>query len=377
VGQAMIHKETEKEPTESVRRALAAYEPLLCRFSALTGLLPHFYCDGDDTRAPRPNVLGEAHIFTCAHPPGECRTRYFSSAGGIPVAENGNQVVGYEPTAGRGITLGDESGTLVQVIGSNIYLLLPTLSYFDPQTSSRLFEYLLTLGWEGYRRYQLRPPSASPAKRKDFIASARQWVEAGKEDLIKSLAGIDAAIEQAQKDMAGLLRSKRELNDYIRTHDQLPFVQEAVARLPGDYRRIKRDPNVAMIAVLKDGIHVDTWPLHVEHEGRRYAIGSFTIRIGRRGAVSVWCETPLHPKGIPHPHIAKDGGPCFGNATSAILQAGAEHRYYDAVTLVLRWLKDGYSPQLASVKIEEWPRLPEEPAGEPPKSDGQSEGDAK
>jgi len=230
------------------------------------------------------------------------------------------------------------------------------VSNFDPLTSPRIFEYLLVLGWEGCRRHQFHPPEADhPARRKDFLACTQGWLETGRDLMARDLAKVDANIEQAQRWLAELLRSKRELEEHICAYDLTPFVQVTLKRLPRDYRLIKADPDVAMIAVVSDGLHIETRPLHVEHEGRRYAVGSFTIRIGRKGTVNVWCETPLHPKGVPHPHIAKDGGPCFGNATNAILRAGADHRYHDAVTLVLRWLKQGYAPQLASVKIEEWP----------------------
>ena len=85
-------------------------------------------------------------------------------------------------------------------------------------------------------------------------------------------------------------------------------------------------------------------------------VGAYTIGISKFGEVSVWSERPLHPNGIPHPHIAKDGGPCFGNATDAITKAAANHKYYDAIFFILRWLKHGYTPELTAVKIEEWPR---------------------
>jgi len=371
-GQAAIHRPDQM--TEAMRRALAVYEPLLCRFTGLTGLTPHFHCDGDEViRAPLPCGPGEAHIFANARPPGEARSRFISSVAGLPIHDEGQEVICLEPAAGRGMTLGDESGTLVQTIGSNVYFLLPTMSNFDPLVSPRIFEYLLVLGWEGCRRHQSRPPEADrPARRKDFLACTKGWLETGRDLMVKDLAKVDANIESAQRWLAELLRSKRELEEHIQAIDATPFVQATLGRLPRDYRQIKAHPDVAIIAVVNDGIHVETRPLHVEHEGKRYAVGSFTIRIGRKGTVNVWCETPLHPKGVPHPHIAKDGGPCFGNATNAILRAGADHRYHDVVTLVLRWLKQGYSPQLASVKIEEWPL-----AGPFPSVDAAKAGEAK
>ncbi len=373
VGQAVIHPD--KDATEITRRAIAAYQPLLCRFARLTGLVPHVHLEGGEIWSPLPETPGEAHIFPNARPPGEARTRFVYAVDDIPVYDNGREVVAHEPAAGRGLTLGDTAGTLVQTIGNNIYLLLPTLSNFDPQTSPKVFEYLLTLGWEGCKRHQIRPPEANrPARRKDFVATTKDWLETGQGLLAKDLANVNGNIEQAQRWLAELQRSKRDIEDHLRAYKEAPFVREKMAQLPREYRLIKKHPDVAMVAIVSEGIHVETKPLHIEHEGRTYAIGWFIIRIGRKGPVSVWCEFPLHPKGVPHPHIAKDGGPCFGNATQAIIQAGADHRYYDVVSMVLRWLRYGYTPQLAAAKIEEWPVAAEAPKPESDKDGGETGG---
>ena len=171
----------------------------------------------------------------------------------------------------------------------------------------------------------------------------------------RSLSSIEKSIADAQQKLTDLYRQRKDLEALVLSFQSTPFVQSTLHRLESDFQKMESEPDVAWITIVDKGIHVKTQPIEIEHEGARYMVGAFVIRVSEDGHVSVWSEQPAHPKGIPHPHIAKDGGPCLGNASDVIARAAGEHRYYDTVKLVLRWLKDGYTPELASVKIEEWP----------------------
>jgi hypothetical protein len=231
---------------------------------------------------------------------------------------------------------------------------------FDPRTGLILLDKLLALAWSGLSGVKRRPRTVKAARRSEFVETMTRSVEGAVDQLRSEGSESDKRIAEYQLVLAQELRRKLEIETLLRAFLDSPRVSEAVASLPGQYRRIKAEPDVAKLAIVDGGLQVETKPLEIEYQGVRYDLGPFVIRVGRRGVVSIWSESPRHPGGVPHPHIAKDGGPCFGNATDAILKAGADHRYHDAVTLVLRWLKDGYSPQLASVKIEEWPKAGED-----------------
>ena len=122
-----------------------------------------------------------------------------------------------------------------------------------------------------------------------------------------------------------------------------------------DWMRLHAFAGVQKVSVVDHGIHVETNSLIVACDSVKYRIGSFIIRYCHDG-IFVWSQNSLHKQGIAHPHISESGVVCFGNVGSAITTAAIESRVVDAVELVLRWLTDGYDPELAETKITEWPR---------------------
>jgi len=346
--------------TDDDRHILGVYEQQLQVFSQLTGVRAHFHADGSLIRAPFPEEPGCIHIFPGTRPPGEGNLRYLDHAFDLPLTRNDRAAPVFEPAAGRGVTDGDASGPLVQLIGSNIYFLAPVISTFKPGIGPVVFERLLSLAWRKLAETRRRPPAVKPARRSEVVKGLEKLVDDSVSYLRKELADVHAKIEEQQRYLAEWYRNKRDIEMMLNSCLTSSFMRDTLARLPDEYRKIRAEPDAAGLWIVDNGLHVETRPLTIVHQGRCYDVGAFVIRIGRRGAVSVWSEQPRHPQGVPHPHIAKDGGPCFGNATEVIAKAGADHRYHDVVTLVLRWLKYGYSPDTAEVKIEEWPF-----AGEP------------
>ncbi|HTK04782.1 MAG TPA: hypothetical protein VL500_04305 [Candidatus Eisenbacteria bacterium] len=352
--------ETEKE-FKLRRIALAEYEKMLRTLARLSGLTVHFHAEGSGIRPPYKDVPGVVHIITNAQPPGQTSARYLGLAFGMKIHEEGLSVLANGPTKGRGTVVKDQLGeALVQILGNTWYLLMPTLSHFNWQTSGLIFDRLLALAWKGSREAAVAKAS-KPATRKGFVEATMKWTADLPVLIAADILNMDRKIEDAQRQIAEYTRSKKESLAMLETFSKSSFIKETHGRLPKDFAAIMHDPNVARLVVIDEGFHVETAPLEIVHDGKRYAMGSFTIRIAKRGSVSVWCEAPTHMDGIPHPHIAKEGGPCFGNATRAIAEAAGEQRYADAVRYVFRWLTEGYTHALAAVKIEEWPYVGETP----------------
>lgn len=352
--------DTEKD-VKMRRLALAEYDRLLRTLARLSGLEVHFHAEGSGIRPPHSDEAGIVHILTNAQPPGHTTARYVSLAFGMKVEESALAVIANGPTKGRGIVLKDPLGeALVQIVGNTWYLLIPTLSHFNWQTSVLIFDKLLSLAWNGWRE-RGKAEKAKPATRKEFTETVEKWTGDLPTLIVADVANIDRKIEDAQRDLADLTRRKKESLALLEAFGKSSFAKETKGRMPKDFEAIMKDPNVARLSFVDDGFHVETAPLAIEHEGKRYAMGAFTIRIAKRGTVSVWSEKPTHQEGIPHPHIAREGGPCFGNATRAIAEAAGEQRYATAVNYVLRWLLEGYTPALAAVKIGEWPYVGESP----------------
>lgn len=334
--------------------AIAEYRPLLEMLARISGRKIVFHAEGGAIRPPYP-ADGAIHIMTNAMPPGAISVRYANLAFGMKIGEDGLSYLANGPTKGRGVVLTDEyKEPLVQVLGDNWYLLIPTLSHYNT-TSVRIFERLLGLAWNAMRegKTAIAPPEA--LTKRAFTQAASAWTTDMDKVFDDTLRTNDDRIQKLQKELAEAIRTRKEWLNLKETYSKGPFIKETCKRLPKDFAAIAGQPEVARLSIVDDGLHVETKPLVAEHGGKRYALGAFVIRVGRRGSVSVWSENPTHPKGIPHPHIAKDGGPCYGNASDAIVQAAGEMRLADAVRYVLRWLTEGYTEKLAAVKIEEWP----------------------
>ncbi|MEY4744530.1 MAG: hypothetical protein RL272_475 [Candidatus Parcubacteria bacterium] len=356
-----------REPLETDRDvklrsiALGEYRKALASLAKLSGLAIHFHADGSGIRTPFPVEPGVVHVITNACPPGHTTARYVPLAFGMKVHADGLSVLANGPTKGRGFVCKDELGEpLVQIVGTTWYLLLPTLSDYNFQTSALIFSRLMALAWKGARD-AAKADGPKRATRRSFVETVATWTDDLPELIRADVKNIDAKIQDAQRDLADLTRRKKESLAILEAFDRSSFARETKARSAKDFLAIKADPCVAAVAFFDDGFHVDTRPLEIAHRGNRYALGAFTIRVAKRGTVSVWSEASTHKDGVPHPHIAKDGGPCFGNASDAIARAAGEQRYADAVRYVLRWLTEGYTHALAAVKLEEWPYVDETP----------------
>ncbi|HSD12039.1 MAG TPA: hypothetical protein VLC10_00640 [Patescibacteria group bacterium] len=364
---AKVEIHDKREPLETDRDvklrnlAFGEYRKALVMLARLSGLAVHFHAEGGGIRPPFPHEPGVVRILTNACPPGHTTARYVPLAFGLKINEDGLSALANGPTKGRGIVLKDELGEpMVQILGNTWYLLIPTLSNYNFQTSALIFGKLLALAWKGARE---AAKAAGPKRmtRKAFTETVSLWTDELPALIREDVKNMDRKIQDAQRDLADLTRRKKESLALLEAFDRSSFAREAKARCAKDFLSIKADPRVAGITFIDDGFHVETRPLEASHRGAKYALGAFVIRVGKRGTVSVWSEAPTHKDGIPHPHIAKEGGPCFGNATDAIAKAGGEQRYADAVRYVLRWLTEGYTHALAAVKIEEWPYVGETP----------------
>ncbi len=337
------------------RPALAKYKEVLKRLSRISEFEFYYHNEFDFVAAPFPFKDGVIHIFANAAPPGQTGFRHIRHAFGFNLHREELVVLAAAPTRGRGQVYRDNNEDLVQILGNNFYFLLPTISFFNETRSALLFEKALALAWNGYRKNKNAQKSQKPATETEFANEMKLRVCATVDVLKNGLAQIDIEIERLRKELAGQYAHKRNLASMARGFTE--ELKKDLENLPAEYSKIMAEPDVAAIFLVDAGTHVKTKPLFVECEGEKYAVGSFIIRIDEQGVVSVWSEQPLHPEGIPHPHIAKNGGPCFGNATDAITKAAANKKDCETVHYVIRWLKQGYSPELTVVKIEEWPKV--------------------
>ncbi|NQV89817.1 hypothetical protein HQ487_00245 [Candidatus Uhrbacteria bacterium] len=355
IDQTQRNDSTGNDPTE---KALNAYLPILTRLAQISGLSVEFHVPQKE-RLHSPHASdGVIHIYANACPPGEYQSWYVDTAFGLTIAPaSKDRPVGYGPTQGRGIVLKDaDEKNLVQILEDTWYLLIPTLGIFNPLTSVQIFEQLLALGWDAKRTG--KPTAQKPLPCTKFLRKARTWIEPFADGATENARNCEEEIKRLH---ARLAEKTRELVLWRGMEEALKktsYSRATKKRLPKDLQIILNLPDVDRLELFEDAMHVWTRPLVIIHELEAYLAGTFVIRLNKEGGVTVWSEDSTHPDGVPHPHIAKHGGPCFGNAGTAIAKAGGEARYADAVKHVLTWLILGYTPNLATVKIEAWPKVP-------------------
>lgn len=343
------------------KAALAAYEKILRRLHALYGnaFRLHLRYDGDVVYPEPTDAWGTINLFVNMRPPGDGMSVNRSEVFGLAIGSSAsNGWVCQTPAHGVGTVVMDSKDVpVVQLVGRNAYLLAPLFSPFNEWSSEKIFWRFMRAVFDGLKLETARI-AAGPTQPdlEDLAAEASKWVL----NWADSVAALLDKTQQEVRNLRELLTTKsRELRElesaraFIEGND---FMQEAVARMPDDFRRIMAMPEVARVWVADGGIHVETKDIVIEHGGRRFLIGPLVIRMSSVGHVHVWSDNPLGPDKAPHPHVDRYEDPCFGNAGKFAKLLG-EHRYADALETILAWLTHGYSPELTLRKIELWPEI--------------------
>lgn len=304
----------------------------------------------------------ELHVHLYTLPSGIPQMTHPETLFGLNVEVKGLVWPQLRPTPRRGVALSDGDHDVVQVVGNNIYILHnPYLMWeLGDITLLKLFGKAVTLGlqwWlDGNETITPEIPLSSETLRTECEAFLKRQVTAHEARIAKTLA----TIAKLQEDM---LIHRRNLVIQQHTHRILYGAthnhQGMMDRLVADAEVIVAHPLVERAIITPDhGFEVKTKLITIVENGVTHKIGRFGICLGIDPSITIWCEESFHPKGVPHPHISPWAGHCFGNVGDPITEAIAEYRYADAVEYILRWLTEGYTPELVLYnKVEEWPTM--------------------
>lgn len=337
--------------------AVKAYTMLAKPLAALIGRDIVLRDDRNLFQHPDPDDPKRIQIFLSHRPPGIIdRDRHVSKLFGLHFYEDKTSWLVPTAAHGRGKIIELEGQEVVQVIGDNHYVLVPMTSCFNGISSAVIFNKILegvhdrlgspeaedgddTLDAEGYGDFLLEQIVETRKERREEFSEAQ------------------ARVRRLQEELGQELRKLADLRAQIRGLEESEETRTAIERAESDFERLGGNPLVKRIMSVDDGLHIETTDVALVHEGRRYRLGEFTIRIDRKGRVEVWNENPRHPKGHHHPHIDKESLACFGNVTLAISKYAGAYRLIEAAELTLRWLRN-YSPETTLIPIEEWPSEP-------------------
>ncbi len=314
---------------------------------------------------PLRDVAGVFHLFLLTTPsPGRNDQHFPQEIFGVSVETPAGFYSHFHPTPGRGVMLSEGSLCIAQIIGNNIYLPWDPITLMagnaeNGRTVFRkslrlIFNYLLsdkkTVGNDA-------GVDTSPTE-ENVRAQIDSFAEKVFVDVRKRLAGYVKKVQEKEEKLR-ILRL-----DFSETKRLYAFLTERDfwtgtlrTNLTRDREKILAHAKVACMRIIPEhGFEVDSNEIVIAHNGKRFPIGTFTMRFGFDGTFRIWPIVSHHPKRVPHPHISAWSGPCFGNVNDVIDAAIAEYRYGDAVDYLIDWLENGYSPELVLwSKVEEWP----------------------
>ncbi len=311
----------------------------------------------------------ELHVFIYTLPSGIPQMTHPDTLFGLSVEAKGLVWPQLKSAPRRGVALTDGDHDVVQVIGNNIYILHnPYLMWeLGDATLLKLFSKAVVLGlqfWlDGNEAVAIEIPFSSQTLQTECAAFLKLQVTAHEARIAKTVT----TIAKLQED---LLAQRRNLVVQHKTHKVLfgdvHYQQTLMDNLVADTEAILLHPLVARAIIIPNyGFEVKTKLITILDGGVTYKIGTFGICLGIDPHITIWCEEAFHPKGVPHPHISPWAGHCFGNVGDPITEAVAEYRYADAIEYILRWLTEGYTPELILYnKIEEWPTVQMEQTAE-------------
>lgn len=269
-----------------------------------------------------------------------------------------------EYTAGVGELVYDGNTIIGQIVDDTFYLFL-TLSdailllVGIRGANVRLFERMLAVAWN---TYQERAPSAAPTvsspdelREAVILWSADRYSNIATliEDRRKALEIIEAQYRQALVEyrtavvaLSSIQAFPDKLHEYLGDTQTQRNAWEALAA----------HPHVHSVGIVDKGINLETTPITLTYDGKRYPLGSFVLRLTTDGELYVWCLDSSHPRRIPHPHIGESGQLCYGNMALTILHLAEVERDFPRIfQYALELLTEGYDPTTTHHPIHEWP----------------------
>lgn len=112
------------------------------------------------------------------------------------------------------------------------------------------------------------------------------------------------------------------------------------AKFQAEYKQILSVEHVQRVEVHDDRLSVHTDTVYLEHEGKRFRIGSMRVDLYYDSLMRVTnTSDPRYPDLMPHhPHVRDDCTVCFGNIKEAVLELSAAGEYATLVQVVVQFL---------------------------------------
>lgn len=201
------------------------------------------------------------------------------------------------------------------------------------------------------------------------IDKLREKMQAGSDDdrliaefkIIQEKAGASSAlkedIDQLRRNVEmyreGLVAANRQLIKRKRMLAASLAQKIDEEKVRKEFQNIKAIPEVEMIGLYQDQLHILTRSISIRYLGRTYELGEYHIQIGLQDKSRILIKNLRAKDRRDHPHVDYEI-PCWGNITDAISEAQSIHQLYMLVILIIQFLKS-YNPSGAYRELSHWP----------------------
>lgn len=344
---------------EKDRGVLSDIEETLLSLSKVTGI--EFVLHTDPILVPQHASDGQINVILGA-PPGSGnpikRTAHPETGKSYSLWGVGRAVCEGAARGWGEVIEGPDELPIAQIIGRNFYLFVSThkiaLPILPEGSGADMFGYAMRMAWNAFIRGVKEPeqhPLDNPDMMQMFLGMTEsiETVRRGKE-----LERLQTALSDIRAQYQDTLNQIRRVEGLLRP--SIARVADVITD-PPSWDEATGHPLFERMYTAEHLLHVETKPVVVE--GRM--LDAYTLRFDTSLTNDRWnvviynTKKPLHPLAIPHPHISKHGGVCFGNVGLLIDEALINHNIPRAIKLALQWLAKGYDADIARHKIEEWP----------------------
>jgi hypothetical protein len=189
----------------------------------------------------------------------------------------------------------------------------------------------------------------------------REYAEAVETFLNAQVALTEEELDAAEKRVASL---SKELVQAVRAVHQSRKHHQTVQRSAAaeveereeEFEDLMQIRRVRSIAAEGSVITVLTEPMVLEHAGRHYRIGEFSVAVDLNGTIAIRnLSNTITKGGWEHPHV-QGGLPCLGNVRDGMMKLLGEGSLVPLTSILIQFL-ESYDPETAYAPIESWEQV--------------------
>lgn len=266
----------------------------------------------------------------------------------------------------EGIVICDEEGQeLAEVVGKGIYVLFDLVhirkEYVEPILRTILDKALFWI-FEADEESRKNYNQEKQAKAKDrfvrIYGDFEYSLKLSKEELNKA----NKQIEKCQESLTQWIKHARARGESLNLLEK--WRDRDTEFLFREWESLYGIPKVKEVKVYSDRLSVFTEMICIKYKNLVLEIGEFKADVNQRGkGIKLWNLT--HPEldkncKLQHPHVSKDGMPCFGNIQEAFPPLVAECKFSALAALIIQYLESlNLEDKRARKKFFYWPFLGE------------------